>query len=44
VAEKMAALLTEKYLLQRAARGKKPAFLKAMAKISDAEPNGNDRF
>ena len=44
VAEKMSALLTEKYLQERAARGSKSAFLNALEKVSDAEPEGQDKL
>lgn len=44
VAEKMAALLTEKYLEQRARKGNKESFLTAMGKVPDAEPVEEDRL
>lgn len=44
VAEKMAALMTEEYLEQRAKRGNKEAFLEAMAKVPDVEPVPEDRL
>ncbi len=44
VAEKMSALLTEKYLAKRAQQGDKNAFLKAMAKVPDNEPESFDRL
>ncbi|MGD8590087.1 MAG: DUF6290 family protein [Chromatiales bacterium] len=44
VAEKMAALLTEKYLEQRARKGNKESFLTAMGKVPDAEPAEEDRL
>ena len=44
VAEKMSALLTEKYLAKRAQQGSKKAFLEAMAKVPDAEPERHDRL
>ena len=42
VAEKMSALLTEKYLAKRAQQGNKEAFLEAMAKVPDTEPESHD--
>ncbi len=44
VAEKMSALMTENYLIERAKKGNKEAFLKAMAKVPDVEPEANDRL
>jgi len=44
VAEKMSALLTESYLSQRAEKGDKKAFLKAMSKVPDIEPEQKDRL
>jgi len=44
VAEKMSALLTEQYLIQRAGKGSKSAFLKAMNKVPDVEPDKNDKL
>ena len=44
VAEKMSALLTESYLLQRAKKGDKNAFLNAMAKIPNVEPEQEDKL
>ena len=44
VAEKMSALLTEEYLKERASRGSKDAFLKAMDKIQDKEPESRDKL
>lgn len=43
VAEKMAALLTEEYLAQRAARGSRSRFTSALRKIPDVEPAERDR-
>ena len=43
VAEKMSALLTEKYLRQRAARGNEKSFFEAMNKVPDAEPEEEDK-
>ncbi len=42
IAEKIAALETEDYLMQRAARTDKKKFLRAMAKVSDAAPDAED--
>ena len=44
VAEKMSALLTESYLLKRAGKGNKEAFLKAMSKVPDIEPDKEDKI
>ncbi len=44
VAEKMSALMTEKYLRQRAAMGNENAFFEAMAKVPDVEPEERDRL
>lgn len=44
VAEKMSALLTEKYLIQRSKHGKEEAFLDAMAKVPDTEPEEDDKL
>ena len=44
VAEKMSALLTEKYLLKRAKQGNERAFLEAMSKVPDVEPEEKDRL
>jgi uncharacterized protein (DUF1778 family) len=44
VAEKMSALLTEKYLLQRAAKGDEKSFFAAMAKVPDVEAEENDKL
>jgi uncharacterized protein (DUF1778 family) len=44
VAEKMSALLTEKYLIQRSKHGKKEAFLDAMVKVPDTEPDKRDKL
>ena len=43
VAEKMAALLTEEYLKERANRGSHRKFVAALAKASDVEPRETDR-
>lgn len=42
VAEKMSALLTEKYLEQRARKGNKKSFIAAMGKVPDVEPVEED--
>jgi len=38
VAEKVSALMTEEYLEERAKRGERAKFEKAMAKVADTEP------
>jgi post-segregation antitoxin (ccd killing protein) len=42
VAEKMSALMTLNYLQERAARGDRSKFEKAMGRVSDTEPAGED--
>ena len=44
VAEKMAALLTEQYLTERAKRGSRARFAAALAKVPKGEPESNDRL
>jgi len=44
VAEKMAALMTEEYLEERAKRGSKKRFAKALSKVADIEPEDIDRL
>lgn len=44
LAEKISALMTEDYLIERAKRGKRTKFEKAMAKVSDTEAEGFDRL
>ncbi|MGH7436606.1 MAG: toxin-antitoxin system HicB family antitoxin [Polyangiaceae bacterium] len=44
VAEKMAALMTEEYLAERARRGSQRKFAAVLAKIPDAEPEERDRL
>jgi len=44
VAEKMSALLTEQYLLQRAKKGNKQSFLDAMSRVPDIEPDEKDQL
>ena len=43
VAEKMAALLTEEYLAERAKRGSRARFAAALAKVPNREPEPGDR-
>jgi len=42
LAEKMSALTTETYLIERAKRGSKQKFEHALSKIKDIEPDEND--
>jgi len=42
-AEKMSALLTESYLKERALKGSKKSFLKAMSRVHDVEPSDEDK-
>jgi len=44
LAEKISALMTEEYLSERARRGDKERFERAMAKVPDVEPEGQDRL
>jgi len=44
VAEKISALDTEDYLTERAKRGSKEKFERALSQIKDAEPEEWDRF
>lgn len=44
VAEKMAALMTEEYLAERAKRGSKRRFAKALSKVADIEPEDIDQL
>lgn len=44
VAEKMAALLTDEYLEERAKRGSRNRFDQALAKVADIEPEDVDRL
>jgi hypothetical protein len=44
LAEKLAALVTEEYLRERAERGDRGKFERAMAKVADAEPESADRL
>ena len=42
IAEKVAALETEDYLMQRASRADKKKFLRVMAKVADTAPGTED--
>lgn len=44
VAEKLAALMTEEYLEERAKRGSRKRFAKALSKVADIEPDDIDRL
>lgn len=44
LAEKLSALMTEDYLEERAKRGSKRKFRRAMAKVPKVEPKGYDRL
>ena len=44
VAEKLSALLTEKYLAARAERGNQATYLAALAQVPDVEPEQYDRL
>jgi len=44
LAEKLAALDTVAYLEQRAARGSRDAFLEALSRVPDAEPEEGDEL
>lgn len=44
VAEKMAALMTESYLAERAARGSRKKFDAVLAQVPDNPPDEADRF
>ena len=43
LAEKMSALMTVDYLQERAARGDRVKFERAMSKVADVEPDEDDR-
>ena len=43
LAEKLSALLTLEYLEERARRGKRRAFDRALAKVRDVEPDEQDK-
>lgn len=44
VAEKMAALMTESYLAERAKRGSRAKYEEALAQVPDAEPEEYDKL
>ena len=44
VAEKMSALMTEDFLVERSKKGSKKAFLQAMSKVPNVEPEANDKL
>ena len=44
VAEKLAALMTEQYLEERAARGSRASLREILAKVPDVEPEPGDRL
>ena len=44
IAEKLAALMTETYLEERAQRGSRTAFESVLAAVPDAEPDEADRL
>ena len=44
VAEKMAALMTESYLAERAKRGSRAKYDEALAQVPDVEPEGYDKI
>ncbi len=44
LAEKMSALITEKYLSERANKGSKAKFKKALSKVKDIEPDAKDKL
>ena len=44
VAEKMSALMTEDFLVERSKKGNKKAFIQAMSKIPNVEPDANDKL
>jgi predicted transcriptional regulator len=44
LAEKLSALVTEEYLGQRAKRGSKKKFQRALAKVADVAPDARDRL
>jgi hypothetical protein len=44
LAEKISALTTEEYLSERARRGDRGKFERAMAKVADVEPEDEDRI
>lgn len=44
LAEKVSALMTEEYLGERAQRGDRAKFERALAKVADVEPDAQDRL
>ena len=44
LAEKLAALATEEYIQERAKRGDRHKFERAMAQVADVEPEAGDRL
>ncbi len=44
LAEKIAALTTEEYLVSRAQRGSREKFEQALSKVADVEPSEDDRL
>jgi hypothetical protein len=44
LAEKMSALMTEEYLEERAQRGSRKKFRRALAKVANVEPDEQDRL
>ncbi len=44
LAEKVAALMTEEYLMERAQRGSRTKFEDALGKVADIEPDERDRL
>jgi hypothetical protein len=44
LAEKVSALMTEEYLLERAQRSSRTKFEAALAKVADVEPEEQDRL
>lgn len=44
LAEKMSALITEKYLSEKAEKGSKKKFKAALSKVKDVEPDTSDKL
>ena len=44
LAEKMSALITEKYLSERAEKGSQKKFKAVLSKVKDIEPNTSDKL
>ena len=44
IAEKMSALITEEYLMERARRGNKEKFQAALSKVKNIEPEETDQL